>query len=69
MYILCGVQENGPLKFPAVETIIEQKPQLLCSRIHLCNFAETPTPSYSQLRTKQDKIPKAYPFLKDAGLL
>lgn len=34
MYIPCvctlrGVHENGPLKFPAVGTIIEPEPQLL----------------------------------------
>lgn len=67
MYVFCGIHENAPLKSPAVGTIINQQPQLQCSRIHHCIFAEAMLlMDYSQLMTEQDRITKAGPFLKDA---
>lgn len=44
MQVFCGVPENVPLKFPYVGTIIDQQPQLLCSRIHHCIFTEATLP-------------------------
>ena len=38
--VFCAIHENACLKFPAIQTIIDQQPQLLCAIIDHCIIAK-----------------------------
>lgn len=67
--IMCGIHENAPNRPLVTGSVADQRPQLLCSEIHLCFTQGHTSQGQSQPVTKCSRGTKTSPLLGNMGFL